>query len=207
MKKTDTTLNQVVLYSWRKYEITKEEVRECYRCQYILRGPEVDHVRHCPRCAYDTETVEVGESSVSEEERLSWVAAVDLGKMYFNWARGYMRVMSELCEADYSSLDDFMVDVMEQSFPYLHRLVQEKIISAQGLAYVRACANEATILLLTTCLEYEEKQRIEGTWGDKDDEYKEYWLKRQGAINYALTTSALESAKLEDNREDGEDKC
>jgi hypothetical protein len=58
---------------------------------------------------------------------------------------------------------------------------------------------------LTACLEWEEHQRIEGTWGDKDDEYKEYWLKRQQAINKALTASAIERAKLTSGGECGEE--
>jgi len=95
---------------------------------------------------------------------------------------------------------------MEHSFPYLHRLLKEKVLLHDGLAYVRKSANEATMLLLTTCLEWEERQRIEGTWGDKDDEYKEYWLKRQAAISYALAASAPTRAELEDDREDGEDE-
>jgi hypothetical protein len=182
-----------------------ERTKECYRCQYVFRGPSEVRIKHCPRCAYDTETIEIGESGVSEEDRRSWIAACDLGLMYFNWARGYIRLMSESCEADYSSLDDFMVDVMEQSFPYLHRLVQEKILTKDGLAYVRSCANEATILLLTACIEWEERQRIEGTWGDKDDEYKEYWLKKQIAVNKALTASSVERAKLTSGGECGEE--
>jgi hypothetical protein len=197
MKKQDTTPDQVIPYV-RK---------ECYRCHYAMAGTHEILQRHCPRCCYDNDTIEVGERHVSEEERRSWVAAVDLGLMYFNWARGYCGLMSETQESDYSSLDDLMVDIMEHSFPYLYRLVQEGILTTEALSYVRACANEATLLLLDTCLEYEELQRLEGTWGDSDDDIKRYWLDRQKAVSYAISSLAVKRIELEDNRENGEDRC
>jgi hypothetical protein len=193
MEKRDTTPNEVIPYV----------KKECYRCQYVYAGTDEILQRHCPRCCYDSDTIQVAEQHVSEEERKSWIAAVDLGKMYFNWAKGYCGLMDGSEEADYSLLDDFMCDVMEQSFPYLHRLIQEKILSPEGLSYIRKCANEATILLLTNCIDWEERQRISGSWGDRDDEIKEHWLTGLAQANYALAASTPKRAELED-KEGGE---
>lgn len=120
------------------------------------------------------------------EKRRSWVAAVDLAKVFTNWGDGYCRLLDERQEADYSLVNDFCTEVMEHAVMYMARLLAEEILQSDGLAYVREVLNAQTLRVIDTCVQYEDLQRLTGRWSDTDQETKEYWLK-----SVAITSKLL----------------
>jgi hypothetical protein len=178
----------LVKYTGHPYDVTLYKEKECWRCQCVLTGDGEVHQKHCPRCAHEVDGLidmdELTEDQIAD--RRSWQAATDLGLIYLNWSNGYIRLMNESNEADYSSLDDFITEVMEHSLLYLRRLRDTGILNDFGLAYVRGVLNESTLNILNRCEELYLEANKQGRLGENDEEIRKYWLKRLARQNGAI---------------------
>lgn len=170
-------------------ELVVPKIKECWRCQFILRGDGEVYQGHCPRCACDLSLIDL-EAIENEAERRSWQAAKDLGMMYTNWAKGYCRIIEEKCEADYSLVYEFAIEVMEQSFPYISRLQDEEILQPEGKQYIKDILNNCTLMIINACEQYEDWMRLAGVWDDDEQEIKEYWQERIGATKQIIQSPA-----------------
>jgi len=163
--------------------LQKRWVARCWKCDIELT--EQDRFKaNCPRCACDlsldgtTET----DALVDEEARKSWKAASELAKVYNNWKTGYVRLIKASVEANYSLLDDFIMEVIELSSFYVLRLIEEGILQRDGMNYIKRILNDAASEILVELEAIENTQRLAGRWDQGEQELKDYWLGRYPAL-------------------------
>lgn len=168
------------------FDVTMRVTRECWRCQLELVGPDELMKVICPRCgvALDENT---DEGIVDMNDRRCWQAAKDLVLIFNNWKNAYIKLLDERQQADYSLLNDFILEIIEQAFPYMHRLSQEGMIHAPGKEYVAECVNAAVGEIYTACTQWEHLQRLTGSWTDDEEEFKQHWLGKLGRIEEAVS--------------------
>ncbi|GAG36485.1 unnamed protein product [marine sediment metagenome] len=132
-----------------------------------------------------------------DDERRGWIAAKDLAKIFINWGKGYVRLIEESQEADYSLVESFAVEVMDQAGPYMSRLLATGAIHEAGMNWVKHQCADATEMILKACGVYEDLQRLTGTWSDFDEETKNEWLTKVGYLNEAIESSTSCGAALQ----------
>lgn len=180
-------------------ELTVVRTKECWKCSIELKGDGEVHQGHCPRCAVLLDgLLDLRELTQEEvDERKSWQAAIDLGLLYRNWSDAYIRLMNEMFEPDYSSLDDFITEVMEHSFLYLKRLQDEKLLRDDSLSYIRGILNESTLAILDVAERLRKNLIDFGEWKVKDEEIRVYWLEQVGIYNSLIQSHTTSPKALQ----------
>jgi hypothetical protein len=206
MDKTDTTPNQLVPYKGKKHDIAISKEQECWRCFIVLRGDGEVYQNHCPRCAckLSDEPIDVGREMTEDEmeTRKMWKEVADLCLIYKNWSDAQIRYMGETGEPDYSCVEDFCVDVVLHSALYIKRLRQMPHFNADMNSFIAFKLNRATERILEKCIEYEEAMKLEGKWNDKEQGFKEYWLKQIGFPGVAITAPTTKRIESENSKKD-----
>jgi len=153
--------------------------RRCYRCGIELLEQDRWNY-HCPRCGRNIEFDCPEDGIVDEKARKSWQVATDLGRIFTNWGKGFIRLLDESGQADYSLLDEFASEVITMAFPYIQWMMNHKnpILQKDGIEFIRYVLNDVAESIFLACQQYEELQRLTGEWGEDDQETKEYWFGR-----------------------------
>lgn len=172
-------------------DLAIRHTKECWRC-FVELTEQDRHCVSCPRCGEDLRDEGV-EGLVDEKARRKWIAAKELGLIFTNWVNAYLRLLDEAQEANYSLLDDFIVEVIEVGFPYIKRLMDTKNINAQGMEYVRDVLNEGTLAIIARCQYYEEIYRLEGKWSETDESNKREWLERLGCTSKTISSYTIDN--------------
>lgn len=171
----------------------KTTTRECWNCFMVHRGPTETQQRHCPRCAanQDEAPIDVGRELTEEEleSRKMWQEVTDVCKVYKNWSKGFRRLIQESGESNYSLVEEFSVEVLEHSFPFLRRLMNQDSFTVEMGQMIRDTVNTCTEEILQECITYEDLMRLGGTWTDAEQDLKEYWLKKIGFTNGLIASS------------------
>lgn len=152
----------------------------------------------CPRCCADQRDEPIDIKPLTEEQinsRKMWREVSDLCLIYKNWANAHRKHMERIGQADYSSLEDFGVDVLMHSALYIGRLQQTPGYCSEMDDLLKATIYECTEKIMQCCLEYEELQRLGGTWDDNEQEIKEHWLKKIRFLGQAITASTTSGTK------------
>lgn len=179
-------------------DLTLRWTDRCWKCDIELT--ESDRFKmHCPRCGVDLRDGPIDLVSLTEDQKLErkcWTAAVDLAKVWNNWGSAFKRLMEKDQAPDYSLVHDFCTEVMELSFPYLNRLMEESYTTQDSLSFLRKTLDDITSMLLATCQELETIQLLTGQWSEEDEEIKKEWLRKLGFTNKLLAASVAQQKRI-----------
>lgn len=170
----------------RSYPQTEGHKEECPKCMIVIDEWSCPLTPDglCPRCGYDIRnTITIEDLSPSEKEkRKAFKEFHDLCLMLKNWSMGYVRVMDEQNDPDFSSPHDFMLEVGEQMAPYLARLDKMGYVTEELKSMIREAYFAAMDRIINKVHELEYLKRLTGEWSEKDQEIKDYWEEKTSLL-------------------------